>query len=116
MSISIQDATKTLVNALRECPEYLQYADAKEEALQNEAMRGLYFRFRQVQLQLQAETLAGRNREELQGQYKRLSEILYFDEAASRLLLAEQRVHMLLGEIYKELALAVDTDLSMLEG
>ena len=113
--MSVQEATALLVAALRESGEHADYVHAKELALQNETTRGLYLQFRQLQLRLQAETLAGRQREDLQQQYRRLYELLLFDEPASALLLAEHRIQALLGEVYKTLAQAVDISLDMLE-
>ncbi len=114
--MTIEEATQALAAALRQSEEYLAYDSAWEKAMQNDSIRGFYKEYKRLQIQAQADAMAGRQSAETLKQLQHIGELLQFDPDASEFLLAEYRLNSLLGSVYRLLAKAVDADLSMLEG
>ena len=111
----VYDTAKRLADELHDSDEYRAYAEAKEQALTNETTRALIDEYHRLQIQAQAATVAGGNRDELMQKLQKIGEVLQFDTAASAFLLAEFRLNRMLADVYKTLAAAVDMDLSRLE-
>ena len=60
--------------------------------------------------------VSGSGNQELMNELQKLGEVLQMNAKASAYLIAEYRVNMILSEVYKILANAVNVDLSALEG
>lgn len=114
--MAITEATKALASALRQSEEYLAYINAREKAMQNDSIRGFYKEYKRLQMQAQADAMAGRQSPQTLQQLQHVGELLQFDPDAADFLLAEYRLNSLLGSVYKLLAEAVEADLSMFEG
>ncbi len=114
--MAVQEAAHALASALRQSEEYTAYINAREKAMEDDSIRGFYKEYKRLQIQAQADAVAGRQSPQTLAQLQRIGELLQFDHDAAEFLLAEYRLNNLLGNVYKILAEAVDTDLSMLEG
>lgn len=111
----VNEAARSLADALRASEEYTQYAAAREAAFLKDSTRILYNEYRRLQVSAQADAAAGRQDAGTLEQLRRVGELLQFDKEASEFLMAEYRLNSMLGRIYKLLAEAVEVDLSMLE-
>ncbi|HWR21925.1 MAG TPA: YlbF family regulator [Feifaniaceae bacterium] len=114
--MAITQAARALADELRQSEEYLNYISAREKAMQNDSIRGFYKEYKRLQIQAQADAMAGRQSKETLRQLQHIGEFLQFDPDASEFLMAEYRLNGLLAGVYRLLAEAVDADLSMLEG
>ena len=111
----VYDTAKKLADELRASDEYRAYAEAKAHAMESDTTRTLIDEYHRLQIQAQAATVAGGNRDELLQKLQKIGEVLQFDAAASAFLLAEFRLNRMLADVYKTLAAAADMDLSQLE-
>lgn len=111
----VYDTAKKLADELKASDEYRAYAEAKARAIENETTRTLIDEYHRLQIQAQAASVSGGNRDELMQKLQKIGEVLQFDTAASAFLLAEFRLNRMLADVYKTLAAAVDMDLSQLE-
>lgn len=114
--MAITQAAQALAFELRQSEEYLSFINAREKAMQNDSIRGFYKEYKRLQMQAQADAMAGRQSPTTLQQLQHIGELLQFDPDAAEFLLAEYRLNSLLGSVYKLLAEAVDADLSMLDG
>lgn len=111
----LKQKTDELAELLRNSEEHRIYLDAKARAYGNESTRMLLDEYRRLQTRIQAGTLAGVDcAEELQ-KLQKMGELLQLDFAASEYLFAQYALNAVLGDIYRQLAAAVDADLSILE-
>ena len=111
----IHDTARALAREMKESPEYLAYAAAREKAMANETNRSLIKEYHKLQLRAQAATVAGEKTDEVMAQLQKLGELLQFNPQASEFLLTEFKLNRLLADVYKILAEAIDVDLSALE-
>lgn len=100
---------------MKQSPEYIEFSSAREAAFSVESTRILLTDYRKLQTRVQAEMLYGNPEEEKLLRLQRLGELLQLDPAASAYLFAQYRLNAMLGDIYKTLAEAVDSDLSVME-
>ncbi len=114
--MAITETTQALAAALRQSEEYHAYVSAREKAMENDSIRGFYKEYKRLQMQAQADAMAGRQSPQTLQQLQHIGELLQFNPDAAEFLLAEYRLNSLLGSVYKLLAEAVEADLSMLEG
>ena len=110
---AIKQKTNELAELLRNSDEHRIYLDAKTRAYGNESTRRLLDEYRILQTRVQAGTLAD-CREEMT-KLQKMGELLQLDFAASEYLFAQYALNNVLGDIYRQLAAAVDADLSILE-
>lgn len=111
----VYDTARKLAEELRASEEYRSYLHAREEAFQNDTTKALIAEYQKLQVRMQAAMLTGSADEEMMQKLQKLGELLQFDAAASRFLIAEYRIKTMLGDVYKILAEAVEIDLSVLE-
>lgn len=112
----VYDAAQRLVDELKQSDEYMQFAAAKEAAMQNDTTRALIADLHKLQMQAQAASLAGKRDDEALNRLQRIGEMLQFNPEAAEYLTAEFRLNRMMGDIYKMLAKAMEIDLSLLEG
>ena len=111
----VYDKANELAKDIKASEEYKTFAEAKEKIAQNETTVGLLKQYHKLQYEAQAALVAGRQDDESLQKVQKLGEILQMDKDASAFLIAEYRLNMMIGDIYKIIADAVDVDLSMLE-
>ena len=109
------DDAKALAVKLCSSEEYRAFCEAKERAYASPATAALLDEFYSLRMKAQASSVAGMPDAEVTEKLQKLGELLQFDAAAAEYLMAEYRLNVLLGEIYKILAKAVGLDLGALE-
>lgn len=112
---AIKQKTNELAELLRNSDEHRIYLDTKTRAYGNESTRRLLDEYRILQTRVQAGTLAGADCREEMMKLQKMGELLQLDFAASEYLFAQYALNNVLGDIYRQLAAAVDADLSILE-
>lgn len=112
---AIKQKTNELAELLRNSDEHRIYLDAKTRAYGNESTRRLLDEYRILQTCVQAGTLAGADCRGEMTKLQKMGELLQLDFAASEYLFAQYALNNVLGDIYRQLAAAVDADLSILE-
>ena len=114
--VMVMEAAQELAQALKASEEYLAYRNARETALQNDSIRNFYKEYRRLQMQAEADAVAGRQSPQTLERLRHVGELLQFEPDAAEFLLAEYRLNQVLGKIYRLLAEAVEADLSVLDG
>lgn len=110
------EKARELAKQLQESEEFQSFQAAREVAFADETAANLLRAFRKLQLQAQAEMVAGNEPSpELQEQLKGLYEILQHSQDVMNYLMAEHAVNQIMSDIYKILADAVEIDLHFLE-
>jgi len=112
----IYDKARELSELLKSSELYREYKEARAAATENPNTKALLGQYHRLQMQAQAAMVSGKKDDSLMQQLQKLGEVLQFDAAASRFLMAEYQLGKMLGDVYKILGDAVDLDLSGLEG
>lgn len=110
----VYDKANELARELAQSEEYQTYKTTRTDAMESETTRTLIGELHQLQLRAQAMMVSGQKDEEALERMQKISEILQFNAQASAYLMAEFRLHRMLGDVYKILADAIDLDTSML--
>lgn len=96
--------------------EYQEYLFARNEAYGNSTTQALVDRYHRLQLKVQGHMLSGGKGDDAAvEELQKLGELLQFDAAASRLLLAEYTLHALMGDVYNAIGAELDMNLPSLE-
>lgn len=107
---------RELSHSIFKSEEYQEYLFARNEAYANGTTRALVDRYHRLQLKVQGHMLSGgKGDDATMEELQKLGELLQFDVAASRLLLAEYTLHALMGEVYSALGAELDMDIPSLE-
>lgn len=107
---------RELSRSIFKSEEYQEYLFARDEAYANGTTRALVDRYHRLQLKVQGHMLSGgKGDDATMEELQKLGELLQFDAAASRLLLAEYTLHALMGEVYSALGAELDMDIPSLE-
>ena len=108
------DAAKALAEALRETPEYTEYARLKQEINADEGIKSLVNEFKRLQTTVQMRAVTGQapDSEETQ-RFQSLSMLLFADQRTSGYLMAEVRLQRLMAQIFETLTRAVDMDIPL---
>ena len=109
------DLANQLADALRESPEYKEYASLRKLAYENEANRALLDEYKRLQFRVQARMASGEQPDETEMQrMNQLGVLLQFNPDVSEYLLAEFKFQRMLSDIFKILGSAAGIDLDML--
>lgn len=109
---------RELSRSIFKSEEYQEYLFARNEAYGNGTTRALVDRYHRLQLKVQGQMLSGDKGDDAttaMEELQKLGELLQFDVAASRLLMAEYTLHALMGEVYSALGAELDMDIPSLE-
>jgi cell fate (sporulation/competence/biofilm development) regulator YlbF (YheA/YmcA/DUF963 family) len=112
----IYDKARELSKMLAESEEYKTYKQTQEKAFANETTKALIKEYHQLQMQAQAAMVQRKKDDVCMERLQKIGEVLQLNRDASEYLLAEYRLNVMLGDVYKILAEAIDIDLGMLEG
>ena len=112
----IYDKARELSRMLAESEEYKAYKETREKALANETTKALIQEYHQLQMKAQAALVQGKKDDACMEGLQKIGEVLQLNRDASDFLLAEYKLNVMLGDVYKILAEAIDIDLGMLEG
>ena len=109
--MNVHDEAHNLARAIKESPEYKQYADLKAEASQNEEMASMLNDFQAKQFEIQAKQMMGEELgPELTEQIQSLYQILMRDPLAAQYVQAEMRFSMLVNDVYNILGEVIRFD------
>ncbi len=113
--MTIHDKARDLSNMLKESEEYKSYKTTREKAFANETTAGLIKQYHKERIAAQAAMVAGNEDKDTMERLQKIGELLQLNVDASDFLIAEYRLNVIISDIYKILAEAIDVDLSMLE-
>ncbi len=109
-----QEAAALLAQAVRESPEYREYASLKKEIDSDAGIKALLKEYRRLQTSLQARVLAGQGMEGDDAQrFQSLNMLLFADNRTAGFLMAEMKLQRMMAEIFAELARAADMEIAM---
>lgn len=115
--MNIYDRAHELARDMKTCPEYVEYQNAKEVAMENETQKVLINEYKKLQFQLQVSMAGGGNADPAQlERLQKIAAVLQLSPDASNYLMAEFRFQKLLADIYKILGDAAGIDIDMLKG
>lgn len=111
----IYDKARELATLLKNSEEYKKYTSLKEAATANDTTKALIKEYHQLQFKAQSAAMSGQKDEATLERLQKVGEILQLNRDASEFLIAEYRLNIMLSDVYKILAEAIDVDLGMLE-
>lgn len=112
--MQIQEATSQLCNALRQSPEYMEYARLKAEIDGDSGLKALVKEYKRLQMAVQMRMLAGQGMEDDEGKrFQQLSALLFADQRTSGYLLAEMRLQKVMAEIFEKITRASGMEMPM---
>jgi cell fate (sporulation/competence/biofilm development) regulator YlbF (YheA/YmcA/DUF963 family) len=110
------DTAHSLAREMRASEVYKIYCEAREKAFEKELNRDLYKQYFQVSREVHAAQMANTPiSEEQQTRFKQLFNLLSLNAELTAFMMAEHRLHQMIGDIYKILGDAVDLDLGFLD-
>lgn len=100
MAINIYDSAYALEKAIRQSDEYTHLKQMYDEVNADPATKKMFDHFRQIQMNLQQKQMMGQeiSQEEVQ-QAQSTVALVQQNEKISRLMQAEQRMSMIIGEL-----------------
>ncbi len=99
--MNVHDEAHNLAKAIKESPEYKQYAELKATASQNEELAAMLNDFQAKQFEIQAKQMMGEELDsDLMEQIQSLYQILMKDPLASQYVQAEMRFSLLVNDVY----------------
>lgn len=102
---------RELSREIRKSDEYQEYFLAKNAAYQDPTTRVLVAKYHRLQLQVQGQRMfSGKEDDASMQELQKLGELLQFDNAASRLLIAEYTLRSMMAEVYTALGAELDMD------
>ncbi len=111
----IYDKARELAGMLKNSDEYKTYSELKEKTTANETTKALIKEYHQLQFRAQSAAMSGQKDDATMERLQKVGEILQLNRDASEFLIAEYRLNIMLSDVYKILAEAIDVDLGMLE-
>ncbi len=113
----LMETAKTLANEIRQSPEYLEFAAAKESVADSDAGMALIKEYKRLQIALQMSAMAGGGMppEDMQ-RFTQISSLLYAGTDTSRYLMAELRLQKMMGDVLKMLTDAADMQFDLPDG
>lgn len=111
--MNVHDYAHSLARALKESTEYRAFRAAKDRVKDNSAARQMIDDFHKKQIELQSLALQGKEpTREQQEPLQRLYGVIQGHADVREFLAAEQRLGVLLSDIYKIIGDAVDLELA----
>jgi cell fate (sporulation/competence/biofilm development) regulator YlbF (YheA/YmcA/DUF963 family) len=100
MSVNLYDAAYALEKAIRQSDEYKQLQQMYHEVNADPAAKNMFDQFRQIQLNLQQKQMMGQEISEQEVQQAQSTvAVVQQNEKIARLMQAEQRMSMIIGEL-----------------
>ncbi len=105
----IMEQARELAENLRNTPEYIHYAQAKERVQADPGTAALIKEYHQLQVKAQAAVVSNDpDRAAILERLQRMGELLQFRDAAAQYLMAEYKLQNLLGDVIRLLIESVD--------
>jgi cell fate (sporulation/competence/biofilm development) regulator YlbF (YheA/YmcA/DUF963 family) len=100
MSVNLYDAAYTLEKAIRQSDEYKHLQQMYNEVNADPTAKNMFDNFRQIQMNLQQKQMMGQEISEQEVQHAQSTvALVQQNEKISRLMQAEQRMSMIIGEL-----------------
>jgi cell fate (sporulation/competence/biofilm development) regulator YlbF (YheA/YmcA/DUF963 family) len=100
MAVNLYDAAYALEKAIRESDEYKQLQQIYNEVNADPTAKSMFDNFRQIQMNLQQKQMMGQEISEAEVQQAQSTvALVQQNEKISRLMQAEQRMSMIIGEL-----------------
>ena len=112
---TVRSCCERLAELLHESDEYKAFVKARAAAEGDSALKPMLDEYRRLQLRIQASQLCGGEDEADLNRLQKLGEYLMMNPTASEYIFARYRISRLLSDVYKTLALSVDSDLSVID-
>lgn len=110
--VNVHDYAHSLARALKECPENIAFQAARRRIEAKPAARDMVADFHRKQMELQSLALQGKEPTEQQKEaLQKLYTVISGDSDVRDYLAAEQRLTVLLNDIYKILGEAIDMEM-----
>jgi cell fate (sporulation/competence/biofilm development) regulator YlbF (YheA/YmcA/DUF963 family) len=111
--VNIYDYAHNLARALKECPENQAFQAAREKIKAKPAVQNMIADLQRKRLELQAQAMEGKEPSKQQQEaLERLFGIAQQDPDAREFLMAEQRFMVIMNDINKIIAEAIDPELA----
>jgi cell fate (sporulation/competence/biofilm development) regulator YlbF (YheA/YmcA/DUF963 family) len=102
VAVNLYDSAYALETAIRQSDEYLQLQQAYKEVNAEPTAKQMFDRFRKIQMDLQQKQMMGQDISEQEIQQAQSTVgLVQQNEKIARLMQAEQRMSMVIGEINK---------------
>lgn len=112
--VNVHDFAHSLARALRESPENRAFQAAKAKIKGRSAAEGMIADFHKKQLELQAQAMQGKEpSEEQKAALEQLYGVIQGDSDVREYLMAEQRLGVVLNDVNKIIAEAIEADAPM---
>ncbi len=113
----LMDTARTLAKEIRQSPEYLEFAAAKDNMDGSDTGMALIKEYKRLQIALQMSAMAGGGMppEDMQ-RFTQISSLLYAGTDTSRYLMAELRLQKMMGDVLKLLTDAADMQFDLPDG
>jgi cell fate (sporulation/competence/biofilm development) regulator YlbF (YheA/YmcA/DUF963 family) len=100
MSVNLHDAAYALEKAIRQSDEYKQLQQMYHEVNSDPTAKNMFEQFRQIQMNLQQKQMMGQeiSEQEVQQAQSKVA-VVQQNEKIARLMQAEQRMSMIIGEL-----------------
>ncbi|WHY02005.1 YlbF family regulator [Neobacillus sp. DY30] len=100
MSVNLYDAAYALEKAIRQSDEYKQLQQMYHEVNADPTAKNMFDQFRQIQMNLQQKQMMGQEISEQEVQQAQSTvAVVQQNEKIARLMQAEQRMSMIIGEL-----------------
>ena len=109
------DTAYRLADEIKTSSEYRDYTEARDRIKDNSATMALLKEYHKLQIEVQSQAYTDKRDDEAMRKLQKLGELLQMNRDASAYLIAEYKMHSMIGDIYKIIADAADIDLSALE-
>lgn len=109
------DTARRLADEIKSSDEYKAYTEARDRIRDNAGTMALLREYHKLQIEVQSQAYTNKRDEDAIARLQKLGELLQMNQNASAYLIAEYRMHTVIGDIYKIIADAADIDLSALE-
>ena len=111
----VYDKARELAKMLASSEEYKAYQDAQARAFANETTKALLKEYHALRIRAQASAVSGKKDDECMERLQKIGEVLQLNKDASDYLIAEYRLNIMLGDVYKILAEGLDLNLDVLD-
>ncbi len=109
--MNIHDSAHALARAIKESPEYQQYAELKASASKNDELAAMLNDFQAKQFEIQRKQLMGEELgDDLTQQIQSLYQVLMTDPLAAQYVQAEMRFSLMINDVYTILGEVIQFD------
>ena len=112
--MQVTEAAKILSQAIRESPEYREYAQLKAEIDADQGIKALIDEYKRLQTAMQMRMLSGQGMDNEEAQrFQSLNMLLFADSRTSGYLMAEMRLQKMMAEVFGTLTRAAGMEIPL---